>query len=371
MDVKDKQILNSILEAGRWAVSADNGQPWKFHWKDGRLLLALDRKRGTSFFDGRLYAPYLGFGSLIENLCIAAKHNGYDPTVKLFPGLEIDNDQIVAVLKFAPLSHQADSLYSAIFERVTNRRAYLSESVQIDVREALLKCAEGFADFRLVLIDDETKKSKLAALTAGAESVRFNFSCKDVHADFFKCLRFSKSQAIQTSDGLWVRCLEVAMPEIAALKFLSNWPIAAVAARLGAHIAFSRQSVKLLRRTPLIALVMGRSGDRFLKEKDFLAGGRLCQRLWLTATTHHLACQPMAALPLFFLQYAGSGDDGFPGHTGKKIGRLSADFSQTFGLAEGEELLMLFRLGYSKAPSAKSFRRPLRDMLKTDDNSPI
>ncbi len=60
-----------------------------------------------------------------------------------------------------------------------------------------------------------------------------------------------------------VRCLEVALPEIAALKFLSNWPIAAFAACFGAHMAFSQQSVKLLRNTPLIALVIGRSSDRF------------------------------------------------------------------------------------------------------------
>jgi hypothetical protein len=32
------------------------------------------------------------------------------------------------------------------------------------------------------------------------------------------------------------------------------------------------------------------------------------------------------ALPLFFLQYASSGEEGFPGHTGKKIGRLSEEF---------------------------------------------
>jgi hypothetical protein len=108
-----------------------------------------------------------------------------------------------------------------------------------------------------------------------------------------------------------------------------------------------------------------------LGEKDFLIGGRLCQRLWLTATVHHLACQPMAALPLFFLQHAGFGDEGFPGQSGKRIGRLREEFSKTFSLSQGEELLMVFRLGYAEAPSARSLRRPLQELLGFSDDSSI
>jgi hypothetical protein len=79
----------------------------------------------------------------------------------------------------------------------------------------------------------------------------------------------------------------------------------------------------------------------------------------------------MAALPLFFLQHAGFGDRGFPGQAGKKIGRLKAEFSQTFNLSQGEEVLMVFRLGYANAPSARSLRRSLSELLKCADNSPL
>jgi nitroreductase len=368
---KDQLTLFAILEAARWAVSADNGQPWKFCWKEGRLLLLMDSDRARSFFDGRLYAPYLGFGSLIENLHIAARHLGFEPQMELFPGSEMEHEQLVASISFVPSAAQANLLYPAIFERTTNRRAYFSKAIPLNVQTAVLKSSEGFRDFKIVLVDEVILKNRLAALTAGAEAIRFNFSQKDVHADFYKCLRFTQAQARKTADGLWVRCLEVGLPEAIALRFLANWPFAALAARLGTHRAFSHQSVHLLRRTPLIALVIAGNCNSQLRENDFLIGGRLCQRLWLTATVHHLACQPMAALPLFFLQHAGFGDKGFPGQSGKKIGRLREEFSQTFKLAQGEEVLMVFRLGYAESPSAQSLRRPLSELLEFSDDSPI
>jgi nitroreductase len=370
VESKDRQSLNTILEAARWAVSADNGQPWKFFWRESRLILALDLNRGSSFFDGRLYAPYLGFGSLIENLCIAARHVGYEPHLELFPHSEASNDRIVASISFTPLASQSSPLFAAINERTTNRRAYSSKTILPDARTALLKSSEGFDDFRILFIDDSDLKNKIAGITAGAEAIRFDFSRKDVHADFFKCLRFSHAQARKTADGLWARCLEVGLPQATALRLLANWRLAAFAALLGAHKAFAHQSIHLLRRTQLIALIINSSRSQ-LRENDFLAGGRLCQRLWLTATSHHLACQPMAALPLFFVQHAAFGDKGFPGQSGGKIGRLKGEFNRAFNLAEHENLLMVFRLGYAAKPSARSLRRPLSELMISIDHSPL
>lgn len=371
VEPREQQTLSTILEAARWAVSADNGQPWKFHWRESRLLLLLDSSRADSYFDGRRYAPYLGFGSLIENICIAARHAGYEPHLKLFPDLELEREQVVASVAFTPTTAQADPLFPAISERTTNRRAYHSTNIPSEVRTALTRSTEDFTGFRIALVDDNPLKSRLAAMTAGAEAIRFDFNRKEVHADFFECLRFTQAQARQTGDGLWTRCLEVGMPEGFALQLLAYWPCAALAARLGAHRAFSRQSVHLLRRTPVLALVISCSHNSLPSENDFLTGGRLCQRLWLTATMHGLACQPMAALPLFFVQHACFGDKGFPGQAGKKVGALGQEFNQTFNLAQGEHLLMVFRLGYAQAPSARSFRRPLTELLKSSDDSPI
>src|SRR5687767_15953368 len=121
MSPNDQKVLNTILDAARWAVSADNGQPWKFRWQDSRLSVLLDSQRSSSFFDGSKYAPYMGVGTLLENLSIAARQSGYEPHMDLFPGLEVDHDQVVASISFTRSTPAASPLFPAIFERTTNR----------------------------------------------------------------------------------------------------------------------------------------------------------------------------------------------------------------------------------------------------------
>jgi hypothetical protein len=371
VDPKEQQILNGILEAARWAVSADNGQPWKFQWHKSRLLLILDSSRAHSFFDGQQYAPYFGLGSVIENLCVGARHAGYESHVELFPTSGIEREQVVASISFKQSTPKEATLYPAVFERSTNRRPYDSATVLPEIRASLMKCSEEFAHFKIVLVDEDNLKVKLADMTAKAEAVRFDFSRKEVHADFFKCLRFSKSQAQRTGDGLWIRSLEVNWAEALSMQSLSYWPCAAIGARLGVHRAFSHQSILLLRKTPLLALVISDLPHSLPTQKDFITGGQLCQRLWLTATMHHLSCQPMAALSLFFLQHAAFGDQGFPGQSGRKIGQLREQFYNDFNLSANAHLLMVFRIGYAKAPTARSLRRPLTELLEPFDDSPF
>jgi nitroreductase len=371
VDSAEQQALHRILDAARWAVSADNGQPWKFYWRESRLFLVLDSDRVSSFFDRRHFAAYLGIGSLIENVCIAARDLGYEPDPHLFPTAEFGSEKVVAVVSFCQATPQPSTLCPAIYQRTTNRRPYRLDDIPADVQTALENSTGEFSGFRIMLVHDAAMKKRLAAMTARAESVRFNFSEKDVHADFFPCLRFTKQEAQKTGDGLWVRSLEGGLSGTAALWLLANPTFGAIASWLGAHRAFSQQSVYLLRRTPTVAFVIAPSNHAVPNEHEFLLAGRVCQRFWLTATVHKLACQPMAVLPLFFAQHASFGDDAFPRQSGKQIGSLRTEFNRTFNLAHNDQLMMIFRVGYAQAPSARSFRRPLPELLKYSDTSPI
>ena len=103
----------------------------------------------------------------------------------------------------------------------------------------------------------------------------------------------------------------------------------------------------------------------------FLQGGRLYQRLWLTATSHGLACQPMAVLPLFFAQFGTFGEQGFPGKHGTTVRQVKESLHKQFSLGADEHLMMVLRLGYAAPPSARSFRRPADDLLTIEDDSPL
>jgi nitroreductase len=106
-------------------------------------------------------------------------------------------------------------------------------------------------------------------------------------------------------------------------------------------------------------------------EHAFVTAGRVCQRFWLTAAANGLASQPMAILPLFFAQHARFGDQGFPGQGGKTVERVQQRFKKAFHLSPDEHVMMVFRVGYAKPPSARSFRRPLGDLMVFSDDSAI
>jgi nitroreductase len=363
-----REALNRILEAARWGVSADNGQPWKFCWRESQLSVSLDSMRACSFFDRQQFAAYLGLGSVIENLCIAARHIGYEPDLKVFTE-RVNGEQIETSISFKASAPEASPLFPAIFERTTNRRPYTSAGIPSEVISALRNSGDNFNSFKLKFVDERDLKRQLATMTAEAETVRFHFSRKEVHRDFFSSLRFTKRQARESGDGLWLPTLQAGLAGSLALRLLANWPVAAMARHLGAQRAFSQQSIFLLRRTPTVALVISSSAHSAPDKRNFLVGGQLCQRLWLTATAHGVACQPMAILPLFFAQYACLGEEGFPQRTAPKIARIRGAFRRAFDLKEDDHLVMLFRLGYAKPPSARSFRRPLSDLLTLSDDS--
>jgi len=375
MNAADHDILNTLIQAATLGVSADNGQPWSFRWQDSQLLLALDAARAKSFFDRKQFAAMFGLGSTLENLSIAAAHLGYDTHIELLPRGDSRVALPVARIRFISGAPGPHPLYPELSRRATNRRPYDKTPVLAEVRASLAKAFSKAPSVRLILTDSPERIRSVASLIAAADRIRFHFSSPDIHRDFFDCLRFTKHAAEESMDGLWVRCLEVKPPDLLALRLLAVWPIARVARYLGTARLFAQQTIALLRRTPLVALIIGTSeglapGTRTEIPTDnlFLTGGRLCQRLWLEATHHKLACQPMAVLPLFFAQHAVFGTEGFPNAAGLKVGKLKQEFSSLFGLGTNEHLLMILRLGYAPAPSARSFRRPAAEVFTADDS---
>lgn len=373
MQAHQHHALRAILEAAAQGVSADNGQPWVFRWRQGRLSVFLDKARAQSFFDWDHCAAYLGLGSVLENIDIAASHWGYHADFELFPSKELDGSSPVAAIAFTAMAARPQLLYSVIKARVTTRRPYTTQDVSKEASEALNDAIDPSHGFRVILVVSEALKRALATLTARADQIRFDFSRREVHGDFFRHLRYTYEEAARKGDGLWVDCLELGSSGKMALRLLAEWRWAAALSQLGLGRFFAGHSARLLNRTPMLGLIVA-SSLQPQKESDrqtWLLGGRVCQRLWLTATAHNLACQPMAVLPLFFAQHRRHGIGGFPSGAGRTVATLEQEFRQTFALAPSEQLIMMFRLGHAPPPSARSFRRPLEDLLAIEDNSPF
>jgi hypothetical protein len=95
---------------------------------------------------------------------------------------------------------------------------------------------------------------------------------------------------------------------------------------------------------------------------DFVAAGRAVQRAWLTATAQGLWQQPEMT-PLIFARYV---------RTGVTFTRVAAIQARASGLearlrsllgADAERAVWMGRLGAGSAPSARSLRLPLQDLM--------
>ena len=377
MKASDYSALKNLIEAAAQGVSADNGQPWSFSWRDSQLTLRLDSRRADSFFDRRQFAAFFGLGSVLENLAIASAHFGYRADIEVLYCDIRQSSPMIARVYFSSGKSGPFPLYQEIFRRSTNRRPYETTPVPPDVRAGLTAPFDGTHSIRLAWIDNSEEIRHVASLTAAADRIRFDFSEPAIHEDFFGRLRYSEPEAQTTRDGLWIDCLEAKPPDRLALQLLGKWPVARFARYLGVARVFAKQTMLLFGRTPLVACLIGRNTMRDPNaasaptDELFLHGGRLCQHMWLLATRCGLACQPMAVLPLFFAQHALFGRQGFPGEGGTRVGRLKEEFHRRFGLGSDEHLLMVLRLGYAPPPSARSFRRPPDQLLTIDDDSPL
>ncbi|UOE95426.1 twin-arginine translocation signal domain-containing protein [Alkalihalobacillus sp. LMS39] len=114
--------LTSIVHAAVLASNPHNSQPWFFHVSDTTIDLYADKSRHLGPIDPFYREMYIGLGCAIENMMLASKAYGYNPTLSYFP--DPLNDTYVAKFSFTKQSSEVSPLYTAIRERHTNRGAY-------------------------------------------------------------------------------------------------------------------------------------------------------------------------------------------------------------------------------------------------------
>jgi hypothetical protein len=91
--------------------------------------------------------------------------------------------------------------------------------------------------------------------------------------------------------------------------------------------------------------------------RDFFLGGRALQRAWLTATEKGIAFQPMSSLPYLFARLVRGGGEGIPEQQAEELRKLRLRYESVFELGPESSEILLFRLAYADAASARALRR--------------
>ncbi|HEY8367775.1 MAG TPA: hypothetical protein VIM86_00490 [Thermodesulfobacteriota bacterium] len=261
------ETMKRLIGYAVLAPSTHNTQPWRFAIDGPVVRILPDTSRRLPVVDPEDRELFISLGCALENLVLAARHEGYEPTVDLFPPDEPDGCLRVRLTPARPVP---SPLVDAIARRQTNRRDYDGRPIpKADLaRLAAVPCEPGVfvhvrsdpAAFETVVdlvreadrrqLDDEAFRNELAAW-----------------------IRFNAADATFRGDGLAAGSLGV--PE--APRWVGEWGLKFV-------LTGVRQAVKderLVRSSSALALLTTATDDRCA----WVAAGRTFERFALTATT--------------------------------------------------------------------------------------
>lgn len=339
--------IRTIIEAGTRAPSGDNCQPWRFQVADNRIDLFDVPERDTSLYNYKQRASLVAHGACIENMLIAAGHFGFATQVHYFP--EPGNDLHVARITLSQTDIRHDLLYSAIPERTINRKKYTGADLSHEQSESLTSAGQGVSETKLVLHMDKHHIS-VAADVAGF-SDRLVFENPSLHGFLFDHIRWSPEQALQSRDGMDILTLELAPQDRLFFPILKYFAFVRFIARFGATKLIAANAHKLMMSASAIGIISIEDNT----PEAWIRAGRLLERVWLEATRLGLSFHLMTGIT-FLVQRLRDGDAG--GLMKNNLELLRGVDSLLNQLSDGTSTIaLLFRIGFSGLPSARSLRR--------------
>jgi hypothetical protein len=300
------------------APSDWNTQPWRFEVDPGSIRLLADVQRALPTSDPDRRGLMVSLGAALENLVVAARAYGLQPTVRYRPNEGARS--VLAEMTWLDGGPRRDrELFSSLTERRTNRRNYDGRGLMPQVRAQLsAQVADGP---RLHWLDGRDALRELADLVYDA--VYAQGSKRNIQTEQHNWLRTNLKDAERRGDGVPMDALGMSGP--------ANWFAGhyydpnSWFQRFGVG-SLAKRAREGVRSAGAAALLTTTTRD----ESAWLLGGQAYERLALKATQLGLAHQPINA-PLELERYRGP-------------------LLRRFGVT-GEEPLMLVRCGHdSRVP---------------------
>ncbi len=342
-------LIKQILDYAIWAPSGDNSQPWRFEVKPPRVLLYNLPEKGNPYLDFRERGSFIAHGGVIENMLIAAEHFGYRAACDLFPDGERSN--LVATISLSARAvPETYALFEAIKQRHTNRKIYEATSLTSEQRQDILRTSQelGFGLVKLVELPEE----KEIAGRAGALAEIVILENKLLHGSFFRDVVWTAAEEKQKRHGLFIDTMEFNLIQKLLFRLAKHWVLMTVGIRAGLPKFIAKEDAKLYATGAAMGIV-AMEGDR---PADFVNAGRLMQRIWLKATAHHLALQPVTATLFFAQRIRARETEGVLSPQQVEImKRAYADIQKTFRVTD-RNIAMMFRIGRAAPASARSSR---------------
>jgi hypothetical protein len=88
------------------------------------------------------------------------------------------------------------------------------------------------------------------------------------------------------------------------------------------------------------------------------------EQIWLTATRHGIAFQPITGITFLLLRMRLTGGEGLSSDHRRLLERIEEELKRVYPEGAAESPIMLFRLGLAPPPSGRAPRLPLEQVLE-------
>jgi nitroreductase len=357
MSYLDRNTLEQILELARWAPSGDNTQPWRFEVRGLQHVVVhgFDTREHCVYdLDG--HASQISLGALLETAAIAATLHGW--RMQTSRRIDAPADRPTFDLRFeSDPTLRADPLAQQIERRSVQRRPMHLRRLSGEQKQEL-EASVG-PRYRLHWFEGFAAKQRVARLLFRSAKLRLTMpEAYRVHRDIIEWdARFSvdrvPDQALGASRAS-LRLMRFAMQSWPRVRFFNTFLAGTWPPRLELDFV---PALACAAHFVLVAPAPPTTTD------DYVAAGRVMQRLWLTATRLGLVMQPEVT-PLIFARYARdatpfSAQPGLAG--GARVVRERID--GLLGTAEAEAAVFMGRLGTGPVAQARSVRQPLDTLM--------
>jgi len=204
---------------------------------------------------------------LIENIAVASSHSGHEAKIQLFP--DSSDRNLVAVAELIQSSSQKNPLYEYITKRSTNRKPYKDVALTTAQRTEIINSAENFDGVGVRLVEDKNQMKLLAKTISQGD--RLIFENKTIHDFLFSHIRWTEKEEQEKKNGLYLKTMELAPPQVAAFKIFKHWPIMRVFNAIGFPKLAVKGNEKLYSHGSAIGIVLIKNGGN----KDFINTGKI------------------------------------------------------------------------------------------------
>lgn len=282
--------IERILEAATLAPSNHNSQPWKFVLQGEEIHLFPDFERSLPVGDPEYRELIISLGCALENLAVAARHEGFAVETRVFPQ-ELDGIIIRLRPMLFPPDPEKEALFEAIGHRQTTRSPYDGQPLAPEILTALEEVPMEYG-VHLRILTERRELDKAATLVRKADE--FWMTKPSYRKEQAKWTRFSLHAADTRRDGLTSRAIGHRwMPEWFGRLLLRHWVRPSDQAREDVRLVRSASAVLLFYSThnePASWIAVGRSFERL---------ALTLTRLGLKYAPHNQPCE----IPAFQTQF--------------------------------------------------------------------